>query len=293
MNLHRILLASKVSLYELAVVRGRDARLTALLEAGDPLVAKVGASHRETVHSRVRIAEHLAASGMHVTAVDRAGSVPDGMYDLVVIVGGDGTVLDMARHVRTTPVLAVNSSPGTSVGTFCVATAETFPGCLEAVAAGRMEPRAVPRIRLAVAGRHYRFPALNDVLFAHRVPAATSRYIIHAGEKSEEQRSSGVWISTGAGSTGAMLSAGGEVMSAVDGRLQFLVREPCRGVPGSGYHLLRGMVGDDGLSITSRIMGGAAYLDGRRVAVRVGYGERLDLASDAEPLRIFLPDGRW
>jgi len=37
---------------------------------------------------------------------------------------------------------------------------------------------------------------LNEVLIAHSNPAATSRYIIEVDDMKEEQRSSGLWIST-------------------------------------------------------------------------------------------------
>ena len=79
---------------------------------------------------------------------------------------------------------------------------------------------------------------LNDVLFSHPIPAATTRYAIRRDGRAEEQRSSGVWIATAAGSTAAIHSAGGKILPITSQRLQFVVREPYekRGVR---YRVLR------------------------------------------------------
>ena len=42
---------------------------------------------------------------------------------------------------------------------------------------------------------------INDVLIAHKNPAATSRYLLELNKTKEEQRSSGIWIATPMGST--------------------------------------------------------------------------------------------
>ncbi len=202
-------------------------------------------------------------------------------------------MLDVARHVAETPVLAVNSSPSSSVGHFCRTTAEGFEAVLARVLAGQEVPVSLTRIRIVVDGVPHPDPALNDVLVAHRVPAATSRYILHVGTESEEQKSSGVWVSTAAGSSGAIRSAGGDLMDLGDERLQWVVREPfAHSTPGaSHYALLRGFVGREGLGFTSRMMAGGLYLDGRRVAVPLRFGSRAVLTPDATPLRLFLARG--
>lgn len=295
----RVLLWTKLSLYELFLARrpgdegagisGPSARV----DLRDPLLVKVRSSHEETARSRDRVRSVLRDAGCAVTQPRRLRRVPDGRYDLVVVVGGDGTVLDVARHVRETPVLAVNSSPSTSVGHFCRTPADGFDAVLAAVLKGVEGPASLARIRVVVDGVPHPDPALNDILVAHRVPAATSRYILHVGRESEEQKSSGVWVSTAAGSSGAIRSAGGDLMDLRDDRLQYLVREPfSQSTPGAEpYALVRGFVGREGLVFTSRMMAGGLYLDGRRVAVPLRYGSRAVLTPDATPLRLFLPPG--
>ena len=71
-------------------------------------------------------------------------------------------------------------------------------------------------------------PVLNDVLFCHPQPAATTRLVIRGpnARRWEAQKNSGVWISTAAGSHGALGSAGGKRLPLRDKSLQYIVREP-------------------------------------------------------------------
>ena len=64
---------------------------------------------------------------------------------------------------------------------------------------------------------------LNDALFCHRSPAATTRYILKLGKLVEEQKSSGFWIGPAAGSTAAQRSAGGKILPLASTDLQLVV----------------------------------------------------------------------
>ncbi|MBM4394966.1 MAG: NAD(+)/NADH kinase [Deltaproteobacteria bacterium] len=292
MRIRTVLLATKTTLYERFGVNRREPRIQEMIAARNPFVGKVQASHFETVRSRDVVREVLGRAGLRVREARRHARVPDGRYDLVVVVGGDGTVLDFAQNVRSTPMLAVNSSPSSSVGHFCAVNADTFGAALDAIAADRIAPTALTRVRVAIDGADQPKYVLNDVLFAHTMPAATSRYVIEAGGVAEEQKSSGVWVSTAAGSTGAIRSASGTLMDTRDERLQYVVREPYY-LFGSGtvYRLLGGFVGQTGISFVSRMVRGGVYLDGRRAYLRAGYSTRVTLTPDAPKLNLVLP--RW
>lgn len=292
MKVRRVLLTSKTTLFEMPGLERRDPRLSALLKAGDPLVARVESSHVETVHARRVVQETLLAAGVQVSGTRRLSHIPNGRYDLVISIGGDGTVLDVARFVDRTPILAVNSSPSTSYGHFACVTADRLVDLLDRIGRDEIEPVELARIRLLIDGKRHLQPVLNDVLVADTVPSTTSRYVIHVGDDEEEQKSSGVWVSTAAGSTGAMLSAGGRPMDILDRRLQFKVREPClQGPPARHWRLLGGVV-EGPVTLVSRMIRGGAFLDGRRVAVPLRYGTRVEVRPDGPPLRIFLQNGR-
>ena len=69
-------------------------------------------------------------------------------------------------------------------------------------------------------------PFLNDCLFTNANPAMMSRYQIRFGEHCEDHRSSGLWVSTAGGATGAIASAGLTCEEPLNGpTLLFRVRE--------------------------------------------------------------------
>ena len=163
-----------------------------------------------------------------------------GFSQVVVVLGQDGMVANVAKYVRDAPIVGVNPDPA------------RFDGVLL--------PFHVPRARAAVQkvlkrthkSRHVtlaevllndgqRLLAFND-LFVGSASHVSARYaLVHQG-RAEQQSSSGIIISTGAGSTGWLSSvfnmasgvAGflgsrtqpGFTMRWEDRKLVWVVREP-------------------------------------------------------------------
>ncbi len=292
MKIRNVLLTSKVTLYEMTNLERRDPALVRMLREGDPAVAAIESGHLETVYARDAVRAVLESEGIRVREARRLGRIPNGKYDLIVAVGGDGTVLDIARHVDATPILAVNSSPSSSYGYFSCATADTLEPMLTRILADGIEPVELTRISLEIDGQRHPYPALNDVLFGNALPAATSRYVLGIGDDEEAQKGSGVWVATAAGSTGAIRSAGGDVVDIREQWLQYWVREPFKGATAHQYRLVNGHVGPSGIRFRSQMIQGTVYLDGRRNGVPIGFGSTAVLRPDAPPLRLFLHNGR-
>jgi NAD+ kinase len=124
------------------------------------------------------------------------------------------------------------------------------------------------------------------VLVCHRNPAATTRYEIVVGGVSEIHRSSGIWIATAAGSTAAILSAGGRALAPRSRRLQYRVRELYR-EPGRSYRLA-GRVLAEGrpLQVTSRMPEGWLFADGARLQRAFPFGARAVFRIGREPLNL-------
>ena len=103
--------------------------------------------------------------------------------DLVVTVGGDGTLLAASHRVGTTPILGVNSAPA-SFGRLLLRREEGQGGRGDRASA-RRQLRAVELTRMAVMrnGEAVSTRVLNDALFCHRSPAATTRYIVTLGRR--------------------------------------------------------------------------------------------------------------
>jgi NAD+ kinase len=222
----------------------------------------------------------LRRRGLRTDVVYRGEAASRAVYDLVLSVGGDGTLFAAAGYVRGAPLLGVNSDPSHSLGLWTGADRASFPQALDLALAGRLPAVRLQRLRVEVNGRPLEVQAFNDVLFAHRNPAAMTRYRLAVGSRTEDQKSSGIWIATAAGSTAAIRSAGGRRMPLASRRLQYLVREPY-GWPRRRSALVRGVV--DGLGVVPYVADTAVWIDGARLRRDLALGDRVDF-SPGEPL---------
>jgi NAD+ kinase len=163
---------------------------------------------------------------------------------------------------------------------------------LAAALAGRLKSSRLARMRVDLNDETISTRVLNDALFCHESPAATSRYILEHRGQQERQMSSGVWVGPAAGSTAAIRSAGGKVLPIGSQRLQFVIREPYRAME-QKYSLTKGMVspGED-LKITSRMTKGCIFLDGTQKVHAVGIGDCVRLTVSDEPLMLLGLDRR-
>ena len=155
------------------------------------------------------VVEFLGRQHVRITAVDRSSMAANPGYSLVVTVGGDGTFFAASHHVKSTPVLAVNSDPRNSLGLFACCDRTSFRGPLLDALWGRLQTTRLNRLSVRINGVKVREFVINDILFAHRNAAAMSHYRFATGGRREHQRSSGVWIADAGGSTAGIRAAGG------------------------------------------------------------------------------------
>ncbi|MEO1269415.1 MAG: NAD(+)/NADH kinase [Myxococcota bacterium] len=258
-----------------------------LLEAGSEAVARLRPSHERHQLSLDQVRAELEQRSWPHDVVYRGELESVSGYDLIVTVGGDGTVLDVSHRLTdATPLLGVNSDPVSSVGYFCATTGADFAETLTGVISGSVKAFELSRFRIAINDVLIDPPVLNDILIADGNPAATSRYILEVASHREEHRSSGIWVSTPAGSTAAIRSAGGIVLPLGSQLLQYLVREPYL-PPHGRYNLLGGVqpIGD-GLTVISRMRTGCVFLDGPHAVYNVAMGDRIAISGTAPPLVI-------
>ena len=282
-TLPRLLVVYKKSQLEL-YQEHQPETLERLVVAEPKLWERFLRAHAENADAILRVRQAVLERQLEASFVYRADRVAASGYDLVVSVGGDGTLLDVSHSVLDRPLLGINSSPELSVGNFCAATAAAFGDALDAWRRGELTATALTRLELVVNGEVVPTPVLNEVLLAHTVPAAVSRYVLTHGDVEEEQKSSGLWISTAAGSTAAIHSAGGDAMAPTDPRIQYLVREPYVW-PGHHYRLLRGYV-DGELELLSKMRTAAIYIDGYREQVDLTLGDRVRIRRHPNPLNL-------
>jgi NAD kinase len=160
--------------------------------------------------------------------------------DVVITLGQDGLVANTAKYVKGQPIIAVNSNPGIFDGILLPYVPAGARKAVSSVLEGKANMREVTMAE-AVLNDGQKILAFND-LFIGPCTHVSARYQISWHDKSESQSSSGVLVSTGAGSTGWLSSVfnmarglagltGGKTGKEVrlpwqDPRLLFVVREP-------------------------------------------------------------------
>jgi NAD+ kinase len=155
---------------------------------------------------------------------------------------------------------------------------------------GRAKITRLARMRAFLGKELMHNRILNEVLVAQTHPAGTTRYTIKLRGRKETHRSSGIWISTPAGSTAAIRAAGGKILPIRSKRLQYQVRELFR-PPGVPLRLSGGVVPTtESLRVVSRMMGGKLYLDGPRREVTFPIGSQARFDMQGPPLSVVALD---
>ena len=287
-----VIVVGKRTAYRRFVEDEGDPRARNLIKKRDPSVASWLASHKE--HSRTmeeveRVLDRVGAKALFLQRAHAAFDTSDAA--LVIAVGGDGTLLAASHNVGSVPVLGVNSAPSHSVGFFCAAQRSDFESHLQRALEGKLKSLLLTRMTVSLNGRMRSQRVLNEALYCHSGPAATSRYILHVGKKKEEQRSSGIWIGPAAGSTAAQRSAGGRILPLSSDQLQLVVREPYS--PYGKFKLLKLVVGPSReVSVQSKMDDAALYLDGPHRTVSVRLGDVVSFGVSDEPLNVLGLRGR-
>lgn len=251
--------------------------------AGDIFVQKKNALHLATLNE---LYELLKVMGISFEAQSTRQLRKIRNVDLVITVGGDGTVLWTSHFVDKTPILGVKSFGRHSVGYFCAATRQTMEEYIKGVIDGRKKPIKLHRLEVAINGQKIAERVLNDVLFSNSVAASMSRYKLVVGKRSEEHKSSGVWVSTAAGSTAAIKAAGGKVLPLTSDRMEYLIREPY--LFAKPYKLVKGVLSSKSkIKMISGMHGGTVFIDGGSSQYPAPMGSVVTVGGAKRPLNVY------
>lgn len=270
---------------------GRHERVEELLKAHDMTVERMRGAHAQHEKTLDEVQHALAALGCEVTLVmaaelDEFRVVDPRGHDLVVTVGGDGTLLAASHGIGDTKILAINSAPDFSVGFFCAARMGGVRRALADAIAGKLPTATLTRMAVSKNDVLLTRRVLNETLVCSASPAATTRYLLQHGRVVEEQKSSGIWIGPAAGSTAAQRSAGGSVLPLTSHRLQFVVREPYTPA-GKRLKMPRGLIepGDE-LIVRAKMGEGRLFVDGPHEVYSLTIGDVLRFTQSDESLHL-------
>jgi NAD+ kinase len=281
-----VLVVYKKSRYEIYLQDSEAGRVDSLLEREDKTTLRLLQAHRANTEAINQLRHILFSRGIHAEWFHQPSIAEVERADLVISIGGDGTLLEAARKIKgDTPLLGINSSPATSVGYLCSIHVGQLEEALDALEENTLPVHPLARIEIAINDEILADNALNDVLFAHHVPAAVSRYEMRINNRSERHSSSGIWIATAAGSTAAIHSAGGEILPLSSDLLQFRVRELFRPPESGPFRLCSGFL-DPGVSLelVSQMDQASLFLDGYFNKHPIAYGDRISFRLSPRPL---------
>ncbi len=196
---------------------------------------------------------------------------------LVVVVGQDGLVANTAKYVSGLPIIAVNPDPRRIDGVLLPFQVSQVGHAADRVLRGRHRFRTVTLAEAELSDGQ-RMLAFND-FFVGAASHVSARYLIECSGHREPQSSSGILVSTGAGSTGWMssvfnMTAGvsrylghsvtqPERLDWSDRRLLWAVREPFLSKQ-SRAELVAGVLRDEEKLLVESLMpsGGVIFSDG-------------------------------
>jgi hypothetical protein len=201
--------------------------------------------------------------------------------DIVVALGQDGLVANLARYLDGQQVIGVNNAPDLIPGVLTKHEPAACADLMADAAAGRL---ALSHRTMVAADLDdgQRCLGLNEVFFGH-AGHQSAKYVLSADGETEDQSSSGLLVATGTGATGWAASLNlerGEPLALPDPferKLAWFVREawPSRY---TGSDLVHGYAGGDATVAAVCKLGEGAVLfsDGIEAdSVKVAYGQRI------------------
>tara|TARA_Y100000310_G_scaffold345348_2_gene464002 strand:+ start:1463 stop:2215 length:753 start_codon:yes stop_codon:yes gene_type:complete len=139
--------------------------------------------------------------------------------DLVIAFGGDGTFLKAASIIKdSTPILGVDSNPGTREAYYSRANVNTFSQKINK----KFKIVSLQRLEVSINGKTLPRLALNEFLITTAKPYHTVLLCLEGNYL----KSSGILVGTGSGSSAWIKSAGGKKLPLSSKKFQFVVREP-------------------------------------------------------------------
>jgi len=257
----------------------------------------------EVAARHATLQQALTAVGAAIPADWRRGHVDRddlprflfGAEDIVVAVGQDGLVANVAKYLSGQPVIGVDPEPGRNAGVLVRFGADATARILPAAAAGDA-PVQVRTMVHATLDDGQELVGLNEVYVGHATHQS-ARYVVSTMDgRRERQSSSGVVIGTGTGATGWCASIVHERASSPplpepdEAALCWFVREAWPS-PATGVSLTAGRLAEgERLELVSESERLVVFADGVEPDhLPMAWGQRVSIEVAAQRLRMVVP----
>ncbi len=274
----RVVLVTRRSEYEELIARHATRGQAAFfLESRDQQIDEVETRHRRLYTALEQVA-NVVPSAWRRARVERADLdrflfEPD---DIVVALGQDGLVANLAKYLHGQPVIGLNPMPDRYDGVLVRHAPDAAAELLSAAAGDASALDALTMVQASLDDGQT-ILALNELFIGHQTHQS-ARYAIRFGDHREHQSSSGLIVATGTGASGWARSIHLACQSTLDlprptdHALAFFVREPFPSRSSSTTIREGRLVTGDGLEILSQMnAGGVIFGDGIE-------GDRLDFS---------------
>jgi hypothetical protein len=200
-----VLITRKTTLDELAERYNTRGQARFLMRARGESFDDVDAAHA-TYQGALDRVKAAIPRGVRLQQLDREflPTFVFGPNDLAVTLGPDGLVVNTAKYLREQPLLAFNPDPQRMDGVLIPFTASQAGQMLPIALDGEL-PRRLVTMAVARLDDGQSLYAVNDLFVGQRTHIS-ARYRLRYRDKEETQSSSGIIVSTGAGSTGWLRS---------------------------------------------------------------------------------------
>ncbi|GJE17140.1 hypothetical protein [Methylobacterium marchantiae] len=218
--------------------------------------------HAVLTRARASVPDEWRQALVKRADLDRFLFAPD---DVIVAVGQDGLVANVAKYLRAQPVIGINPAPDLYDGVLARVAVERLRELLLASVNGAAQVERRTMVQ-AVLDHGETLFALNEIFVGHR-SHQSARYRIEAAGDAEDQSSSGLIVASGTGITGWARSIAEATHLAVpigaeEPAVGYWVREPFPSIA-TTTRLRAGKLDDAGLLVTSRMNdGGVVFADG-------------------------------
>lgn len=160
----------------------------------------------ESFYSTLKLVENKIREVIKVKVIDQS-FLPNYIFsekNLIIVVGQDGLVANTAKYVNNIPIIAINPDENRYDGVLLPFNADNFMTAVHNVLSGNYNSTKVTMAE-AKLNDGQRLLAFND-FYIGVSSHSSARYQISIDEKVENHSSSGIIVSTGAGSTGWLSS---------------------------------------------------------------------------------------